>query len=71
MDGSAQSLENNQKSASLLKHWSCRQFLVLFLAIGASVLAYFDPSFRPTYGNLVSGAIGGYLAQMRPQGKDS
>ncbi len=71
MDGSSSTLENNQKSTPLLKHWSCRQFLVLFLAVGASVLAYFDPSFRPTYGNLVSGAIGGYLAQMRPQGKDS
>ncbi len=71
MAGSFEPLEESQKNSPLLKHWSCRQFLVLLFAIGASALAYFDPSFRPTYGNLVSGAIGGYLAQMRPQGKDS
>lgn len=70
MVGSSESLEKDKKSTLLLKHWSCRQFLVLFFAIGASALAYADPSFRATYGNLVSGAIGGYLAQMHPQGKD-
>ncbi len=51
------------------KSWSCRQFVVLVFSIGAVVLAYFDPSFRPTFGNLVNLAVGGYLGQMIPRSK--
>ncbi len=51
------------------KSWSCRQFVVLVFSIGAVVLAYFDPSFRPTFGNLVNLAVGGYLGQMIPRQK--
>ncbi len=40
------------------RSWSCRQFVVLIFSIGAVVLAYFDPSFRPTFGNLVNIAMG-------------
>ena len=51
------------------KSWSCRQFIVLIFSLGAVVLAYFDPSFRPTFGNLVNLAVGGYLGQMIPRQK--
>lgn len=49
------------------KSWSCRQFVVLTFSIGAVALAYFDPSFRPTFGNLVNLTVGGYLGQMIPR----
>ena len=71
MDGSPESLAQNQKSALLLKHWSCRQFLMVLFAIGATVLAYVDPSFRENYGDLIKFSLGGYLGQMLPKGKDN
>ncbi len=52
------------------KHWTCRHLIVLMLSIGALVLAYLDPEFRPTFGNLVSTGLGGYFGQMFPQNKD-
>lgn len=52
------------------KSWSCRQFVVLLFSIGAVALAYFDPSFRPTYGNLVNLTVGGYLGQMLPRKRE-
>ncbi len=51
------------------KSWSCRQFVVLVFSLGAVALAYFDPSFRPTFGNLVNLTVGGYLGQMIPRQK--
>ena len=61
-------LANSSKDSS--KSWSCRQFVVLLFSIGAVVLAYFDPSFRPTYGNLVNLTVGGYLGQMLPRKRE-
>lgn len=52
------------------KSWSCRQFVVLLFSIGACVLAYLDPEFRPTFGNLVNLSVGGYLGQLIPRKKD-
>ena len=52
------------------KSWSCRQFIVLLFSLSACVLAYYDPSFRPTFGNLVNLAVGGYLGQLIPSKKD-
>ncbi len=52
------------------KHWTCRQLIVLTLSLGALILAYLDPEFRPTFGNLVSTGLGGYFGQMFPQNKD-
>ena len=77
MDTSRNKDEQETKNISLAKtlsdtankSWSCRQFVVLVFSIGAVVLAYFDPSFRPTFGNLVNIAIGGYLGQMIPRNK--
>ncbi len=51
----------------LEKHWSCRQFLILLFAVGATVLAYFDESFRDDYADLIKISIGGYLGQMLPK----
>lgn len=51
----------------LSKHWSCRQFLVLLFAIGATVLAYADTNFRDDYADLIKISIGGYLGQMLPK----
>ena len=52
----------------LQKHWSCRQFLVLLFAVGATVLAYADTNFRDDYADLIKISIGGYLGQMLPRG---
>lgn len=51
----------------LEKHWSCRQFLILLFAINATILAYFDLSFRDDYADLIKISIGGYLGQMLPR----
>lgn len=67
MVGSPESLEKDKKSALLLRHWSCRQFLMLLFAIGATVLAYSDPSFRDSYADLIKISLGGYLGQMLPK----
>ena len=58
-------------SETATKNWSCRQFVVLIFSIGAVALAYFDPSFRPTFGNLVNLTVGGYLGQMIPRKNNS
>ncbi len=51
----------------LSKHWSCRQFLILLFAIGATAMAYFDVNFRDDYADLIKISIGGYLGQMLPK----
>ncbi len=68
--GTGQNSPNIPVREVLVKHWTCRQLIVMILSVGALVLAYLDPDFRPTFGNLVSTAVGGYLGQMFPQGKD-
>ena len=52
------------------KSWSCRQFVVLLFSLGACTLAYLDPEFRPTFGNLVNLSVGGYLGQLIPKKKE-
>ena len=61
----------DKKNTSLIyKHWSCRQFLMILFGVGATVLAYYDPSFRDSYSDLIKISLGGYLGQMLPKGRD-
>ena len=71
MDGSGETLETSKENFTLLKHWTCRQFLMLLLALGATIIAYVDPSFRNNYADLIKFSLGGYLGQMLPKGKDN
>lgn len=51
----------------LISRLTVRSIVVLLFVVGALILAAIDRSFRPTYGDLASVAIGGYLGQMMPQ----
>ena len=70
MQESNKLLEDKPKTPLIYKHWSCRQFLMLLFAIGATILAYSDPSYRNDYSDLIKFSLGGYLGQMLPKGKD-
>ncbi len=67
MERSPEILETREKNSLLLKHWSCRQFLMILFAVGATVLAYADPDFRDSYSDLIKISLGGYLGQMLPK----
>jgi type IV secretory pathway VirJ component len=54
----------------LRHHWKFRQFLVLGLLSGATILAFKYEQFRARYTDICLTAIGGYLAQLKPQNDD-
>lgn len=51
----------------LLSRLSFRSIIVFLFAVGSLILAFIDPTFRPTFGHLADVAIGGYLGQLIPQ----
>ena len=52
---------------NMLSKLSVRSVVVLFLVIGAFVLAIADHNFRSTFGDLAKVGVGGYLGQMLPE----
>ncbi len=52
---------------TLIERFNTRSLVTVILTVGAVALAFLDPSFRPTFGNIVSVGVGGYLGQMFPQ----
>jgi hypothetical protein len=54
----------------LVLRFKTRSLVVSLLTAGAIALAIHDPAFRPTFGNIVSVGLGGYLGQLFPQKAD-
>lgn len=52
-----------------MKHWTCRQLIMLICTVSVTVLAFKDAQFREEYSELVTFVIGGYLGQQAPQEK--
>ncbi len=51
----------------LLFRINTRSSVVIILSVGAVILAVKDPAFRPSFGNIVSAGVGGYLALSIPK----
>lgn len=51
----------------LILRFKTRSLVVIILSAGSVGLAIYDPSFRPSFSNIVSTGLGGYLAQLVPQ----
>lgn len=51
----------------MMRHWTCRQLIVLVCIGTATYLALTDDSFRASYMELITFVVGGYLGQQLPQ----
>ncbi len=53
-----------------MKHWTFRQLAIAVLLVAASVIAIMDSSARDRFFEITAIALGGYLGQMNPQGRN-
>jgi len=53
------------------KWFTTRSAVILLLTVSAGVLAYLDPSVRPSFMDLTKVALGGYLGQLIPRSATS
>ena len=53
-----------------MKHWTFRQLAIAILLIAASTIAIMDASASDRFFEITAIALGGYLGQLNPQGKN-
>lgn len=52
-----------------MRHWTCRQLIMVICTFSVTILAFIDTDFREEYSELVTFVVGGYLGQQVPQEK--
>ena len=53
-----------------MKHWTCRQLLIIIVLLASTWIAIVDNDFREDYGELVAVIVGGYFGQQLPQSSE-